>query len=199
MTADINPLNTIRGPANLWIAPFGTTEPAATQAALVQDPSVANVAWTFLGATQGGVSWIDDQTIEDTEADQVPDPIGGALVKVRTTVAFSMLEVTLPNLFVALNRMGTVSVGTGITTYTPGQANAATIPTYSAIIADGQAPQIAGGGQARRRGIFRKLLNNAGKITIAYDPSKNGLLAVTMQCYRVSGTIDRYAIQDQTA
>lgn len=199
MTATLSPLKTIRGPANLWYAPFGTTEPAATNAALIQDPSVANAAWTFLGATQGGVSWIDDDTIEDTIADQVPVPLGGSLTKSITTVTFNLLEATLANLQIALNGLGTLNPGTGITTYTPGQANAGSILTYGAIIVDGQAPQLPGGGQARRRGIFRKLLNNGGKVTIASDPSKNALIPVTFQCYYVSNSIDRYFIQDQTA
>lgn len=199
MTASINQLKTIRGPANLWYAPSGTTEPAATNAALIQDPSVASASWIFLGATQGGVSWIDDDTIEDTVADQVPVPIGGSVTKQITTVTFNLLEATLANLQIALNGLGTLTVGTGITTYSPGQPNAGSIPGYGAVIVDGQAPQIPGGGQARRRGIFRKLLNNGGKVAVASDPTKNALLAVTFQCYYVSSSLDRYFIQDQTA
>lgn len=196
MTAQINPLNAIRGPANIWGAVFGVTEPAATNAAIIQDPGAG---WTFLGATQGGCTWTDDQTVEDTEADQVIDSIGGSITKRNVTVTFSLLEATLSNLSIALNRMGTLTVGTGITTYSPGQPNAGTIPIYSAIIVDGQGPQISGGGQARRRGIFRKLLNTGGKVAITSDTTKNGLIPVTFKCYGVTNNIDPYFIQDQTA
>lgn len=196
MTAAINPLNTVRGPANVWIATLGTTEPAQTNAALVTDPGAG---WTFVGATQGGVNWIDDQTVTDIEADQVADPIGGRVTKRRTTVTFSMLEATLASLQIALNRMGTLTVGAGITTYSPGQPNAATIPTYSAVLVDGQAPQLTGGGEARRRAIFRKVLSTGGKITVANDPSKDGLFAVTLQCYAVSNSIDPWVAMDQTS
>ena len=196
MTAAINPLNVVRGPANIWIASFPATEPAQTQAALVQDPGAG---WTFVGATQGGVTWSDQQTVADTDADQVPDPIAGRVIKRKTVVSFNMLEATVANLATALNNFGTVTVGTGITIYDPGDFDGGSIPAYTAVLVDGQAPQLTGGGRARRRVIFRKQLNNNAKVESAQDPTKDGVLAVTMQCYRVSNSLRPWVLMDQTA
>lgn len=196
MTATINPLNTIKGPANIWVAAFGTTEPAQTQPALIADPGAG---WTFVGATQGGISWEDDQTVTDTAADQVIDDIGGRVTKRKIIVTLNLLEPTLANLAIALNRFGTTNVGTGITTYTPGQYNAGSIPAYSAILVDGQAPQIAGGGQARRRLIVRKTLNQNGKVSLDSDPQKDQMIAASFKSYFVSPSLDPYIVMDQTA
>jgi hypothetical protein len=194
---DINPLNAVRGPARIWVATLGATEPAATNAALVADPDSS--VWTFVGATQGGCTWEEDQTITDIEADQVVDPIGGRVTKRKIAINFSMLEATLANFAVALNRFGTTTVGTGITTYSPGQMTSGSIPTYSAVLVDGQAPQVPGGGQARRRAIFRKVMNNNAKVSQTYDPAKDDLIPVTFQGYYISPTIDPYFVMDQTA
>lgn len=196
MTAAINPLNTVRGPANIWVAALGTTEPAQTNAALIQDPGAG---WSFMGATQGGCTWEDDQTVTGTRVDQAIDEIGGNVTARKIMVTFSVAEATLANLYLALNRFGSLTVGTGINVYTPGQPSGGSIPGYSAILVDGFAPQLTGGGGARRRAIFRKLLNTSGKVGMDNDPTKNGLVAFAMQGYMVSPTIDPYVTMDQTA
>lgn len=193
---DINPLNAVRGPARIWVGAFGVTEPAQTNAALIADPGTG---WTFVGATQGGATWEDDQTVDDTVADQVIDPIGGRVVKRKVQATFSMLEATLANLAWALNKFGTTTVGTGITTYDPGQYTAGDIPAYAAVLIDGQAPQITGGGKARRRVIFRKVMNTSAKVSQDYDPTKDTLIPVTAQCYYVSSSISPYVVMDQTS
>jgi len=193
----INPLNAVRGPANIWVATFGAAEPAQTNAALILDPVSP---WVFVGATQGGVTWEDDQTVSGTRADQVPDEIGGRVTARKTLVTLNMLEVTLANLVVALNRFGTTTTpGAGITVYDPGQYTSGSIPTYSAILVDGQAPQISGGGQARKRAIFRKVLNTNGKVQVDADPTKDTMLAGIFQCYYVSSSISPWIAMDQTA
>jgi hypothetical protein len=192
----INTLNTVKGEAWIYWAPFGTTEPAQTNAALTEDPPEP---WICLGALdKSGCSWDEDQTVTDTEASQVIDPIGGRVTKRLTTVTFNMLEQTLANLAIALNNFGTTTVGTGITVYDPGQPTAGSIPDYSAFLVDGQAPQVPGGGQARRRAIFRKVMNN-GKVKSDGDPSKDKVWAYTGRCYWVSGSISPWISMDQTA
>jgi hypothetical protein len=47
--------------------------------------------------------------------------------------------------------------------------------------------------------IFRKVLNTSAKISQDYDPTKDALLAVTMQCYYVSSSISPYVVMDQTS
>lgn len=196
MVATINPLNAIKGPANIWVATSGTTEPAQTNAATIADPGAG---WTFVGATQAGCTWEDDQKIDDTVADQVIDNIGGRVTDRTITVTLSLLELTPANLQLALNRMGTITVNAGLTVYSPGQPNAGSIPQYSAILVDGWAPQISGGGAARRRAIFRKVMNKGGKVPMTYDPTKDAVVPVTFTCYFVSPTIDPYVWMDQTA
>lgn len=189
--------NTVRGPANVWVGVFGVTEPAQTNSALIADPSTG---WTSIGLTTGGVTWDDDQTVSDTEADQVIDSIGGRVTKRKTMVTFNMEEPTLARLAIALNNFGTVSTpGSGISVYDPGQFNAGNIPSYTAILVDGWAPQIAGGGAARRRAIFRKVLNTGSKVEAVYDPTKDGQWAFSGQCYFVSNSISPYVVMDQTA
>jgi hypothetical protein len=196
MTAAINPLNYIKGPANVWVGVFGVTEPAQTNAALIADPGAG---WRFIGATQGGVTWDDTDTVSDTTADQVIDPIGGRITARKVTLTFNMLEATLANLALALNNYGSVTTpGSGISVFDPGQPTAGSIPAYSAYLIDGWAPQLAGGGAARRRGIFRKVLNQP-KVTDASDPTKDTVLAVSASCYFVSGSISPYITMDQTA
>jgi hypothetical protein len=192
---DINPLNYIKGEAYVWAATTGTTEPAQTNAALIQDPGAG---WTFIGATQGGVSWEDDEDVSDTVADQVIDPIGGRVVGRKTTITFACLEATVANFALALNNFGVVTVGDGITIYEPGQQTAGSIPQYSAFLVDGWAPQLSGGGAARRRAIFRKVLNKV-KVTEKYDPTKDDLIDIAAGCYFVSSTIRPWVKMDQTA
>lgn len=194
---DINALNTVRGPARIWAGVLGATEPAQTNAALIADPATG---WTFVGATQGGASWEDDQTVTGTRADQVIDEIGGRVTARKTMATFSLLEETLANLALLLNRFGTTTQpASGISVYDPGQFTAGDIPTYSAILIDGWAPQVAGGGKARRRVIFRKVLNTSSKVTQEYDPTKDALLAASFQCYYVTSTISPYIVMDQTS
>lgn len=193
---DINPLNYVRGPARIWVGAFGATEPAQTNAALEADPGDG---WRFTGATQKGVTWEDDQTVTGTRADQVVDEIGGRVTARKTLVTLSMLEETLDNLDLALNHFGTITPGDGITVYEPGQMTAGDIPEYSAILVDGWAPQLPGGGAARRRAIFRKVMNTSGKVAQAYDPDNDALLACTFQCYYVSASIRPWVAMDQTS
>jgi len=194
---DINPLNYVRGPARIWRGAFGVTEPAQTNSALIADPGAG---WTFVGATEGGASWEDDQTVSGTRADQVIDEIGARVTARKTMLTASLLEATLANLALALNNFGTTTQpASGISVYDPGQFTAGDIPAYSAILIDGWAPQISGGGKARRRVIFRKVLNTSAKISQDYDPTKDALLAVTMQCYYVSSSISPYVVMDQTS
>lgn len=188
--------NVVRGPANIWVGVLGVTEPAASNAALIADPGAG---WTSIGLTEGGVTWDDEQTVSGTRADQVLDEIGARVTARKTMVTFNLLEPTLARLQIALNNMGTLTVGSGITTYDPGQANAGTPASYSAILVDGWAPQLTGGGAARRRAIFRKVLNTNAKVEAVYDPTKDGVWAFSGQCYFVSTSISPYIVMDQTS
>lgn len=197
MTYTINPLNVVSGPANVYVATFGATEPAQTNAALIADPDSG--IWTPLGATINGCTWEEDQTIREQRADQFVDAIGGRITSRKVMVTFDAEEVTLAALAIMLNNFGTVTVGAGISVFDPGQPDGGTPPTYSAILVDGQAPQLNGGGEARRRAIFRKVLNTSGKVGVDNDPSKDATLPGSFQCFGVSRSIRPYVVMDQTA
>jgi len=189
--------NTVRGPANIWIGAFGVTEPAQTNSALIADPGAG---WTSVGLMQDGVTWEDDQTVSGTRADQVIDEIGARVTARKTMVTFNLLEPTLARLAIALNNFGTVtSPASGISVYDPGQFTAGSIPSYSAILVDGWAPQLAGGGAARRRAIFRKCMNTSAKVSMVADPTKDAVWALSLQCYFVSSSISPYIVMDQTS
>lgn len=192
--ATITPNNVILGPANLWYGVFGATEPALTNAALIIDPA----GWAFVGATSGGVTWEEVVTLTKVQADQVIDPITARPTGRTITIATNLLEPTVANLALARNNLGTVTVGTGITTVTAGQPNAATPSIFAALLVDGWAPLLSGGGSARRRAIFRKCLNDP-KITQSADPTKPSMWALSMEAYYVSSTIDPWISEDQTA
>lgn len=193
--ATINPSNVVEGPANVWVGSFGVTEPAQTNAALITDPSTG---WSFVGATQGGVTWEVDHTITDAVADQVIDPLTGRVTGRKIMVTFNALEQTLATLQIALNALGTITVNTGITIYDPGQPTAASPLSFNAFLIDGWAPLLGSGAAARRRAIFRKITNQP-KVANAADPTKQNVWALSAQCYYVSGSISPWISMDQTA
>lgn len=195
MTATINPSNKIMGPFNVWTGAFGVTEPAQTNAALIADPGSG---WTFAGGSEGGITWEIDQTITDLTMDQVIDPVGGRVTGRSGVVNFNAAEPTLALLAIALDSVGTTTVGTGITTYDPGQPNSATPLSYTAILLDGWAPLLSSGASARRRVIFRKVLNQP-KIASVGDPTKAVVWALSTKMYYVSSSISPYIVMDQTA
>lgn len=195
MTATVNGFNAIQGPINLWYGAFGVTEPAQSNAALIADPGAG---WTFGGGTKGGISWEIDHTLTDIVFDQLIDPVDSRITGRSGMVTFNAAEPTLAMLALALNNVGTTNVGTGITTYSPGQPNAATPLTFSAILLDGWAPRLSGGAAARRRAIFRKVLNQPKLVTDG-DPSKNVVWALSLKMYYVSNSIDPWIGMDQTA
>jgi len=195
MTGVVNPQNAIMGPIGMWYGAFGVTEPAQTNAALVADPGGG---WSFAGGTQGGITWEIDHTITDITFDQVIDPVDGRVTGRAGMVAFNGAEPTLALLAMSLNNLGTTTVGTGITTYTPGQPNAATPLSFNALLLDGWAPKLSSGAAARRRVIFRKMLNQP-KMTTNGDPTKQVVWALNVKMYYVSASIDPWISMDQTA
>lgn len=195
MTASINPNNVIMGPANIWVGAFGVTEPAQTNAALLTDPGTG---WTFIGATEDDVTWEVDHTITSVTAAQSNDDITARATGRTVMLNFSALEPTLATLQLALNNFGTLTVGSGITIYDPGQPNAATPLSWNAFLIDGWAPLIGSGAAAKRRGIFRKGTNQP-KITAASSTTKPGVWAIAEKFIRVSDSISPYIVMDQTA
>lgn len=181
--------NLVQGPAELFVAQFGATEPADTAAALAIDPPAP---WTCIGATTKGVTLTFDQTYDILNVDQIPDNVGARMSARSVTVATQMAELTLQNLAVALNG-GTVASATGVQTYDPLTGDSSTQPVYNALIIDGWAPVGASGVPVKRRVILRKVLSTKGA-ELVYDKTDMAVYKVTLSCFYVSASVKPFHI-----
>lgn len=183
----VDPDNLIQGPATLYRAAFGATEPADSSAALNAAPAAS--AWSDCGGTTDGVKLSIENTYGELEVDQIVDRVGSRLTKRVTSVETNMAEVTLENLAYALNG-GTSASGSGYKTYEPNDDSSATQPAYSAVLFDGWAPD-----SLRRRVIVRKVLST-DSIEVAYTKDKQTVLKIKLQAHYVSPSIKTYKIID---
>lgn len=179
--------NAIQGPADLWVAAFGAAEPAVED--IADDPAAP---WEFLGGTLGGTTWTDKLSYSAMKFDQVAMRIGSRVEDREVTVKTSIAEPTLDALVWSLNGgVNAADVGPPAThTYTPDDDNAASVPTYSAVLVDGWGP--AG---KRRRLIVRKVLNLDG-IEGAYKRDEQFVFPVTFTGHWVSASVAAYVATD---
>lgn len=192
----VTPANITQGPATVYTAAFGSTEPADSNAAIINPPAAP---WTDIGGTQGGVVFEVDNTYTAQDVDQLVDPVGARLTKRAMTCTFKIAETTLNNLNVAaMNSLMTPSSGVGYTTSDPQTTTSATQPTYIALILDAWAPTLPTGAAARRRIILRKCLSQA-KIQFAYNMQNNAVFEVVFTLYYVSSSISPFHVAEQTA
>lgn len=182
MTATINPNSIVQGPANLWFAPFGTTEPA--DSAVTSDPGAG---WVFAGGTEDPVVLEEDMTYAENTVTQVQMAVGARLTKYAVTVKTKLAEMSVQNLQYALNGLNTVTVNSGYTSMDRQVGLASSQPTYAALLIDGWGPQLVSG-SARKRSIVRKVLC-IPKIMQSYDPAKQASYDVTFNAYFVSSSI----------
>lgn len=194
----VNAGNLIMGPARLYVAPFGSTEPADSSVTPNGTITPPSSPWVDAGGTEGGVTYEVDNTYTDLEVDQVIMPVGARLTAMKMTVTTKMSEITLANLNTALNSVATIATNTGYTTFDINVGSSATQPTYAALIIDGWAPTLPSSSPALRRIIVRKVLSQA-KATLAYDKKTQQGLEVTFQAYYVSSSILPAHQIDQTA
>lgn len=180
--------NLIMGPASLYIATFGATEPADTDV----NTTPAASSWTDLGGTQDGVKLSVDQTYTPLEVDQIVDEPGARLTKRMFTIETNLAEPTLENLKFLLND-GTAASGSGYKNFEPIYASSATQPTYRAVLLDGYGP-----GQLRRRFIIRKVLSN-DKVESTYKKDAQTLFTVKWQGFYVSSVIAPFKLIDATS
>lgn len=196
----ITPYNLVQGPATLYWATFGTTEPAITNAALIAAPGAG---WTDVGGIADGTSVImeEDLTYTDQGVDQLPMAVGARLTKMALSVTATLAEATLQNYQLARNQLATVTVGSGgsagVTTLDPTTGSPSTQPTYTALMIDGWAPTLSSGVAAKRRVIVRKCLSSS-KLRQEYEKSKMNLYDTAWAGYWVSNSIAPYDIYDQT-
>ncbi|WP_456298575.1 phage tail tube protein [Kitasatospora mediocidica] len=194
----VNAGNLVLGPARMYIAPFGSTEP--TDASVTPNGTVTppSSPWTDVGGTDGGVMWEADNTYTALTVDQVIMDVGARLTEMKFTVTVKLSEMTLANLQASLNNIGTTSSGSGYSTLDINVGTSASQPSYAALIIDGWAPMLSTGQPALRRVIVRKVLSQV-KAQLSFDKKTQQSLDCTFQAYFVSSSIVPVHIVDQTA
>lgn len=182
--------NLIQGPADLYKATFGATEPLDTAV----NTAPASSAWTDMGGTSDGVDLELKQEYKELVVDQLVDVPGRRMTKREMTLKTKLAEPTLERLDWALNSAtGGVQSAAGYKSLEPDGSTAATQPTYSALIMDGYAP--AG---LRRRLIARKVLSVEGLKTSAKKEDQT-VFEVSLATHYVSSSIKPFKIVDEVA
>lgn len=173
--------NLIQGPATLYWAPFGSTEPA-TIATAPASP------WVDLGGTKDGVELgiADEYTVLDV--DQIVYEVARRRTKRVLTIKTQLAESTLENLARAINNTaptaGVMAIDDGLGAFSP---------NYGAILLDGIAP-----GGFRRRVILRKTLST-DSVASAYKKDGMTLVPVTFTGHWVSASVRPLALEDAAA
>lgn len=194
----VNVANLTLGPARLYVAPFGSTEPLDSTVTPNGTTTPPSSPWVDVGGTDGGVAYEVDNTYTDLSVDQIIMSVGARLTDMKMSVVTKMAEMTLTNLNTVLNSIATTSTGSGYATLDIPVGSAATQPTYAALIIDGWAPFLNTGQAALRRIIVRKVLAQV-KVSEMFDKKTQASYDVTFQAYYVSGSIPPVHIVDQTA
>lgn len=172
--------NLLAGPATLYLADFGTAEPATADA-------TPGVGWTDAGGTDGGARLVVSQTYTPLTVDQIAGPVGSRLTDRTVTVATSLAEATLANLRRALNQ-----TGTGTTLEVDSEISNEE-PEYAAVMLVGQKP---GGGN--RLVILRRALSTES-IEMAWTKDGKTMIPVTFSGYYVSSSVSSLKIDDTPA
>ena len=112
--------NLLMGPAELFAAAFGATEPANAAAAVV-------APFRDLGGTEGGATLTIAQTYTPMMVDQVAMAVGSRKTAQSVRVATNLAEATLDNLRMALNQPGGAGGVNEVQTISLGSATAGTV------------------------------------------------------------------------
>lgn len=190
--------NLVLGPANLYVAPFGSTEPtdaSVTPTGYLTPPSSP---WVDVGGTEGGVAFEVDTKYTDLTVDQIIMNVGARLTELTMNVTTKLSEVTMTNLTTALNSITSTSSGSGYNTMDVTVTSAASQPSYAALIIHGWAPMLASGNPALRRITVRKVLSQA-KVALMYDRKTQASYSCTFNAFYVSSSINPCHIIDETS
>src|SRR5581483_4765941 len=118
------------GPATVYTAAFGATEPAYS--AISSPPNSA--VWTDVGGTADGTSVLleVEHSLTDIHVEQLIDPVGARVSKRVIQVTVVLEEATLNNLNLAMNQLLTISPGAGYTVADPMTSITSLQPQYTA-------------------------------------------------------------------
>jgi hypothetical protein len=194
----VNIANLVLGPARIYGAPFGSTEPLDSTVTPNGVTTPPTSPWVDLGGTDGGVSFEVDTTYTDLQVDQLIMMVGARLTELKMSVTTKLSEMTLANVNTSLNSITTSTTGSGYATQDITVGSAATQPTYAALIIDGWAPYLSSGAPALRRIIVRKVLSQA-KVMMMADKKTQQSLDVAFGAYYVSSSIAPCHLVDQQA
>ena len=182
------------GPATVYTAPFGTTEPAWS--AITSPPASP---WIDVGGTADGTSVLleVEHTLTDIAVEQLVDPVGARVSKRVVQVTAALLEAPQQNMLLATNQMATITTGAGYSVLDPLTTPTSTQPQYTAIIIDGWAPTTGTAEvYCRRRLIIRKCLSSS-KVDFEYEKTKPSVFSTTWTGYYVSSSVALYEVVDQ--
>jgi hypothetical protein len=190
----VTALNLLAGPGVFYTSSFGATEPA--DSAVNTTPSAST--WADAGGTNDGVTVNINQEYFELDVDQIVDVPGRRLSKRDVRVVTNLAEPTLTNLALALNEPSSaITASAAYSTFDPSNTNAATQPTYKAILFDGWAPGASAGG-FNRRVIVRKVLSLEGTEPV-YKKDEQTVFKTTFGAHYVSSSIRPFRVVDQTA
>lgn len=173
--------NLIQGPATVYVAPFGTPEPATIATA----PAAA---WVDVGGTKGGLELNISSEFATLTVDQIVDIIESRRTGREVTAKTTLAEATLQNIAQATANTAPVA---NVLELDDGLA--AFKPAYSAVLIDGIAP-----GGYRRRIIVRKTLPTDA-VGIGYKKDDQTVVPVTWKLHWVSTVIKPLKIEDATS
>lgn len=184
--------NLLAGVGEIYSGLFGATEPVDTAVVAALD-----VAWTSLGATDGGVKLNVSRDYFKLSLDQTTESPGRRLTDLETTLETNLAEVTLDNMAVAFadaasaitssGSAGTLNRVMDISGPEPGIE-----PTYLALIFRGRAPR-----GKRRQVIIRKALSQDGDVEQSYEKGGQTFIPVTFASHYVSPSIKSVHIQEE--
>lgn len=184
----VNGANLVQGPAVLYIAAFGATEPLDSA---VGSPPTS--AWTDLGGTTDGVTLTWNREFSALTVDQILYTMATQPTGIDLQVKTNLAEATLQNLERILNG-GTLTVSASYSSYEPEVQAGNFQPVYSALIVDGWAP----GAAKRRRVIMRKVLA-IDNIESAYKKDGMFVYPTSFRVHYVSNAITPFHIVDDTS
>lgn len=195
----VTPFNIIQGPAQLFVATFGTS--VAAYYPNINPNSVAiGAPFVDAGGTTGGITVEVDETLSDIKVDQLLDSVGARTTARTIQVTTTLMETALPQLQAALNGTtgATVTSGSGWQQMDLVTTTSATQPLYSVIIVDGWAPTLSGGTASKRRFIIQKALSMP-KISQKFSMTEQATVGVTFTAYYVGASTSPFSILDGTA
>lgn len=172
--------NLIQGPATLYIAPFGTAEPAT----IATNPATG---WVDVGGTKDGIELAVADEWAKLTVDQVLYDIESRRTGRAVTLKTSLAEATLDNLAIAI-----ANTAPAANVLTADDGLSAFAPSYRAALLDGIAP-----GGFRRRIIVRKVIST-DSVAMAYKKDGQTLIPITLTGHWVSASIRPFVITDAT-